>query len=215
LDPIDTWLAQVFAPPRLTDTLHRLADASTDDHTQDLESEAARRSLPECNQRLARYRAALEAGTDPTLIARWTAEVNAQRAMAEHRLLQATGTTRMTPTEIHNLVAAIGNLVAVLRTADPADKAAVYRHLGLKLTYKQEAHIVQVHAQPDLTDMGFSSCPRGDLNRPPHLPDLQRYQYATGEWSQYCPGVLLATLICDHCDPMGSGHGIGRAGKHL
>jgi hypothetical protein len=27
LDPIDTWLAQVFAPPRLTDTLHRMADA--------------------------------------------------------------------------------------------------------------------------------------------------------------------------------------------
>jgi hypothetical protein len=40
----------------------------------------------------------------------------------------------------HNAVTAIGDLVGVLRTADPADKAAVYRHLGVKLTYMQEAH---------------------------------------------------------------------------
>ena len=164
LDPINTWLTQVFAPPRLTDTLHRLADTTTDDQAQNTESEAARRSLTECDQRLARYRAALEAGTDPTLIARWTAEVTAQRAIAEHRLRQATGTTQMTPTEIHHLVTAIGDLITVLRTADPADKGDIYRHLGLKLTYQQKTHTVQVHAQPNLSDMGFPSCPRGDLN---------------------------------------------------
>ena len=50
----------------------------------------------------------------------------------------------MTPSEIHNLVTAIGDLVGVLRTADPADKAAVYRHLGLKLTYMQEAALTHL-----------------------------------------------------------------------
>jgi len=98
LDPLDAWLAQVFAPPRLADTLHRLADATTDDPGQDTELEAARRSLAECNP-LARYRAALEAGTDPALIAHRTAEVTAQRVMAETRLRQATGRTRMTSSE--------------------------------------------------------------------------------------------------------------------
>ena len=67
-------MTQVLDPARLTDILHQFADASDDDHTYDLEREAARRSLAECDQHLARYRAALEAGTDPTLIARWTAE---------------------------------------------------------------------------------------------------------------------------------------------
>jgi hypothetical protein len=149
------------------DTLHKLADASGDDHTHDLEREVARRSLAECDQRLARYRAALEAGTDPALIARWTAEVNAQRAMAQQRLRQAAGTTRMTPAEIPTLVTAIGDLIGVLRTADPADpadKVAVYRHLGLKLTYRQEAHTLRVRSQPNLSGKGFASCPRG--NRP-------------------------------------------------
>ncbi len=65
LDPIDSWLAQVFAPPRLEDTLHRLADASADDQAQAGEVEAAHRSLTECDHRLEQYRAAPEAGTDP------------------------------------------------------------------------------------------------------------------------------------------------------
>jgi site-specific DNA recombinase len=117
-------------PPRLADTLNRLADATTDDPGQDIELEAARRALAECDQRLARYRAALEAGTDPALIARWTAEVNAQRVMAQTRLRQATGRTRMTPAEISAIVTAMGGLIEVLRHADPADKAAVY--LGLE-----------------------------------------------------------------------------------
>jgi site-specific DNA recombinase len=190
LDPIDTWLTQIFAPPRLTDSLHRLADASTSDPTQDIEIEAARRSLTECDQRLTRYRAALEAGTDPALIARWTAEVTAQRALAEHRLRQATGTTRMTPTEIHSLVSAIGDLVTVLRTADPANKAAIHRHLGLKLTYKEEAHTVQVLAQPDLSDMGFPSCPRGDRPHNPTRVVERRRRSANGETVERSQAVL-------------------------
>jgi hypothetical protein len=82
--------------------------------------------------------------------------------MADTRLRQATGRSRMTPTEITAITSAIGDLVGVLRGADPADKAVIYRHLGLKLTHQQEAHVVQVHAQPALTDMGFPSCPRPD-----------------------------------------------------
>jgi site-specific DNA recombinase len=167
LDPLDAWLAQVFAPTRMRDTLRRLSEASTIDDQHALEAEAARRALADCDQRLSRYRAALEAGTDPALIASWTAEVNAQRIMAQTRLREATGrSTRMSPQEIAGIVATLGDLLDVLRHTHPADKGEIYRHLGLKLTVTDEAHIVQVHAQPSLSDMGFSSCPRGDLN--PH-----------------------------------------------
>src|SRR4051812_46369331 len=38
-----------------------------------------------CHQRLARYRAALATGTDPALMAGWTAEVTATRAAAAPR----------------------------------------------------------------------------------------------------------------------------------
>jgi len=46
---------------------------------------------------------------------------------------------RLTPSpcaeEINAVVASLGNLLMVLRGADPADKAEIYRGLGLELTY--------------------------------------------------------------------------------
>ncbi len=40
---------------------------------------------PECDAKLAGYRAALEAGADPTLVAGWIAETQAERRLAEQR----------------------------------------------------------------------------------------------------------------------------------
>ncbi len=173
LEPIDAWLAQVFAPQRLAGTLDQLAHASTTSTAAsagELQAEADRRAITDCDRHLARYRAALEAGTDPALIATWTAEITARRAVAEHQLRQATGTTRMTSGDLEHLVTALGDLVSVLRSADPADKAAIYRRLGLTLTYMHEAHTVQVRTQPDLSGMGYGLCPRIDE---PRIPTTQ------------------------------------------
>lgn len=41
------------------------------------------------------------------------------------------------------LVRALGDIVAVLRDADPDDKAEVYRQLGLRLTYQTETQTVR------------------------------------------------------------------------
>lgn len=73
----------------------------------------ARRVIADCDQRLARYRAALEAGTDSKLVAQWTAEVTTTRAAAQAQLRDATGAkpTRMTPDEINTLIASLGNLL--------------------------------------------------------------------------------------------------------
>jgi hypothetical protein len=81
---------------------------------------ASQAVIADCDQRLARYRAVFEAGTDPTVIARWTAEVNTR--------------TRMTASEINSIVTALGSILDVLRDADPADKAKIYSGAGLRLT---------------------------------------------------------------------------------
>lgn len=39
-------------------------------------------------------------------------------------------------TEIHEIVEGLGGLLRVLRRADPADKAEVYRQLGLEICYR-------------------------------------------------------------------------------
>jgi hypothetical protein len=67
----------------------------------------------------------------------------------------------MTRAQITQLINTVGDLLTVLRTAEPTDKAAVYQQLGIRIVYKPNAHTVQVESQPNLQDMGISSCPRG------------------------------------------------------
>jgi site-specific DNA recombinase len=165
---LDRWLLRAFSPTALPHTIQALVDAQDEGHDEEHLARAAeaQRIITDCDQRLARYRAALEAGTDPTLIAGWTAEVTAKRAAAQTQLRAATGaSTRMSPGEIKTVVTALGNILDVLRHADPADRATIYANLGLRLTYQPGENKVIAEAQPSAI-MYEGSCPRGDLN--PH-----------------------------------------------
>ena len=45
-------------------------------------------------------------------------------------------------------VAALGDLVQVVRNADPADKADIYTQLGMALTYRPESRLVEATVRP-------------------------------------------------------------------
>lgn len=47
-----------------------------------VETDQVQRTVADCDRRLARHRAALEAGADPALVARWTRDVQSERAAA-------------------------------------------------------------------------------------------------------------------------------------
>ncbi|MFE9191060.1 hypothetical protein ACFYL6_15735 [Micromonospora sp. NPDC007208] len=49
----------------------------------------------------------------------------------------------MSRSQIVDLVRALGDITAVLRDADPADKAEVYRQPGLRLNYQPETQTVR------------------------------------------------------------------------
>ncbi|MBO4205688.1 hypothetical protein [Micromonospora echinofusca] len=51
--------------------------------------------------------------------------------------------TAMSRTEITDLVRSLGDIIAVLRDADPADRAGAYRQLGLRLVYQPETQTVR------------------------------------------------------------------------
>jgi site-specific DNA recombinase len=63
-------------------------------------------------------------------------------------------------------VIAIDDALSVLRDPDPADKAEVYRQLGLRLTYHPETRTVAAQAHLARLPWGNGLCPEGDLN--PH-----------------------------------------------
>lgn len=69
---------RVFAP-------HRLAAASQPTGQADPDLRAAQQAVADCQRKLARHRAALEAGGDPAVISQWIAET-IQRIRHTHHL---------------------------------------------------------------------------------------------------------------------------------
>jgi site-specific DNA recombinase len=120
--PLDQWLDQAFSPTRREHTLAVLAEQAavglsaptpaTDDSI-----------ITQYDARIERYRAALDAGTDPVLVAGWIAETQAER----QRALARTRTIPRSPQEVSHLsaedIAAIldelGDLITALNEAEP------------------------------------------------------------------------------------------------
>ncbi|MEN3608369.1 recombinase family protein [Plantactinospora sp. ZYX-F-223] len=164
---IDPWIGRAFRPTNLRSTLQAMVDTQHSD-TDQHRLAAARGKITTCDTKLDRYRAALEAGTDPVLVQRWTTQVQAEKSVAEAELRQLTARRAMTPDEINTIVEALNGITAILRTAEPADKAEVYRQLGLKLTYKPGPRIIEAEAEP--SGSCISLCPRGDRYGNPTSP---------------------------------------------
>ncbi|MGK5741561.1 hypothetical protein [Micromonospora sp. URMC 103] len=123
---------------------------------------AAQTTIAECDAKLERYRAALDAGADPSVVSNWIAQSQAERTRAQDDLHTAdsAATRRMSQAEITSVVQALGDIVTVLRDADPVDKAEVYRQFGLRLIYQPETQTAR--AEMDLSaHRGVLICVRG------------------------------------------------------
>jgi hypothetical protein len=77
------------------------------------------------------------------VIGPWIAETQAQRVTAQAEIRSSTGQHRMTRDDIAAMVAALGDLVRVIRDADPADQAELYSQLGLRMTYRPQKRLVE------------------------------------------------------------------------
>ena len=84
LPAIDRWLTVIFAPHRLTQTIREMQAAQAPPRRAAAPARAqdTQATLADCDARLARYQAALDAGADPQAIAEWTRQVKAERAAA-------------------------------------------------------------------------------------------------------------------------------------
>jgi hypothetical protein len=65
IEPLDGWLTGLFAPHRRNHTIDCLAAADLTTTTTDTAVHQAQSIIAECDHKLRRYRAALEAGADP------------------------------------------------------------------------------------------------------------------------------------------------------
>lgn len=92
------------------------------------------------------------------------AEVQARKAEALNLSRQAAGRRRMSQEEMRALVDALGNIRTVITDAEPADKAEVYRQLGLRLTYQPGRRTMAAEVRIGGHPWGYGRCPEGDLH---------------------------------------------------
>ena len=140
LPAIDRWLAVIFAPHQLTQTIRELAAAQAPAAAPEPAetSQDTRGVIDDCDTRLARYQAALDAGADPQTVAEWTRQVKAERAAALARdasQIRRQASRRLTEDDIRALITSLSDLRDVIRAAGAAEKAAIYEQLGLHVTY--------------------------------------------------------------------------------
>jgi site-specific DNA recombinase len=109
LPEIDAWLGRLTDPDHLQATCEAIAAAGNTTTTLHDERTAARQVLADCDRRLGRYRAALEAGTDPGVVGQWIAEVTATRQAAEATLHSlAAPPSLINPEQIRHLLEELG-----------------------------------------------------------------------------------------------------------
>ena len=181
LPAIDRWLAVIFAPHRLTQTIREMQAAQAPPATPEPAAPAqdTRAILADCDARLARYQAALDAGADPQTIAEWTRQVKAERAAALARDASQTRrqpSRRLTEDDIRALIAALGRPArrhprrrarregSHLRPARPQGHLQARRSKNPGRSHHRPGELCRAC----IAMWGYGSCPRGDLN--PHAP---------------------------------------------
>jgi site-specific DNA recombinase len=163
LDEVDAWLAELFTSTQIERTIDALVDRGLD--PDEGKADAVRKTIADCDRRLARYKAALDADADPVEVTRWINEAKADRARAEGQLHGLGGSKRMTREEITTMMTELGDLARVVVRADPGDKADLYREVGLKLTYRPQKQLVEAKVIPGL-DMCDQYVSEGGLEPP-------------------------------------------------
>ena len=145
---LDRWLSQLFAPENLDDTVAQMLGASDSSEGDDAKVDAARRKLADCDDRLGKYRAALDSGADPVVVTGWKSEVQSDRLAAEAVLAAAAPSEPLSAAALRSIIEELGDMAQVLAEADAKDKAEVYAGLGIEVTYRPDQGLVSATARP-------------------------------------------------------------------
>jgi hypothetical protein len=145
-----------------------LERASLAAHDAEGEIAEIRRTIAEADNKVNRYRATLDAGGDPALIAGWITEATAIKKAAQARLsVTEAPPQRMADDQLAAIADAFDSLLRLLRDADPRDKAELYSRIGLRLTYRPGPETMIAEVVTPAMDRVFDWCPRGDRYRKP------------------------------------------------
>lgn len=153
LPTIDRWLAQLFDEDHIDETVSSLAKVESND-INTAEEMAARRTIKECDKRIANFETALGVTDDADTIAGFARQIErtrAERKNAELRLRRLTTGKGLTEEEIRTVVQSLADAVELLAAASPEDRRRVYEAAQLEVLYDHENRRAQLSVAPRVT----------------------------------------------------------------
>ncbi|MEV7975253.1 hypothetical protein [Streptomyces sp. NPDC086519] len=112
--------------------------------------------VKECERRLARYQAALEAGADPAVVTQWINEAQADTEAARKNLDTPPAATRKKETplsadQIREITERLGDIAQRMQAVDAEKKSPLYEALGITISYGHADRAVTVRSRPSST----------------------------------------------------------------
>ncbi|MEV4452828.1 hypothetical protein [Streptomyces mirabilis] len=143
-------------PDRLTATItaptHASAAANAaETHTP--EQAQARQAIKDCERRLARYQAAIEAGADLAVVTQWINHAQRDKEVARKKLDALPAVTRkkeppLDAQQIREITESLGDITQHIRTADTEKKGPLYEALGITINYENATRTATVRSRP-------------------------------------------------------------------
>ena len=138
LPHVDAWLAAMFAPEHLAETAKLVIEADSVANREDPAITRARATVVECGRKLSRYIDGLEAGVPAELVASRVAAAQREKSAAEAVLAAAPAMPGpLGFDEVVETLSALRDLPELLGRIEQADRAALYKALGLTLIYRR------------------------------------------------------------------------------
>jgi hypothetical protein len=145
---LDEWLAELLDPANIEQACDALVMAGGANDVDHARIEAAQRKIADCDERLGKYRKAIDAGADPVVVAGWMAEVQGERLKAEREIGLAQPSGQLTKSQVRALVSSLKDIVSVLADADPKLKAEAYAELGISVTFDPVTRMISAESRP-------------------------------------------------------------------
>lgn len=131
--------------PTAGQTMEALAGASGPSLAESTQRAVVTGRLKDAEKRLAQYKAALGQGADAALVSTCINDATADlsRARLDLATVDSEVPQHMSRDELERVVTEMSLVVSRIAAADPATKAALYRDLGLHLTYDCDGQEVE------------------------------------------------------------------------
>jgi hypothetical protein len=138
LPHVDAWLCGLFAPERVEATAAQIVEVDSQGHREEPAATRARMTLTECERKLSKHLDGLEAGIPAEVIAARITATRREKSAAESVL--ATAPAAPAPLSLDKVLetlTALRDLPELLGRIEQADRAALYKALGLTVRYRR------------------------------------------------------------------------------